>query len=225
MFVFLGSPRKQVLLWQSAIKQLTSGQHQVITTPFKSGPPPFVVTDLHTTVGKCFACELARQWPQHYLDTPRAYVLPPNTKAWKCRGKDFAPEACPSNQFTHSDDWSECICDGATYLDPQNSSACLTCPAGHYCVKGKKIQCPNHYYQSESGQSACIQCASRTDFTGEFSLCVGNKQLRVCDSKNIETQNQPLLQNCVECSKCKKLYSTIESGQVDCYRSYKAGAA
>lgn len=175
-------------------------------------------------VGTCFACEQARQWPQHYLNTPKAYTLPPNVKAWKCPGQDYAPVSCPSNQFTHSDDWSECICDGATYPDPTNSSSCIPCLAGHYCLKGKIYSCPDHYYQAETGQSACVQCASRPDLTGEYSLCENNKQLQMCDRKITGTQNRPLFDNCVECSKCKKLYSTIESGQLSCYRSYKAGA-
>ncbi len=176
-----------------------------------------------SAVGTCFACEQARQWPQHYLNTPRAYTLPANSKAWKCEGGDKAPIACLSDQFTHSDDWSECICDGATYPDPTNSSVCIPCPVGHFCVKGKKTQCPDHYYQANTGQSACIQCASRPDISGEYSFCEGNKQLQKCDRNKIETQNQPLVNNCVECSKCKRLYSTVQSGQLDCYRSYKAG--
>jgi hypothetical protein len=176
------------------------------------------------TVGSCFACEQARLWPQHYLNTARSYTLPPNIKAWKCPGRDSAPQACPSSQFTHSDDWSECICDGATYPDPKNSTLCIECPPGHYCVKGKKYQCKTHYYQPNTGQSACVQCASRPDKTGEYSLCEGNKQLQICDETKPYTQNQTLVNNCVECSKCKQLYSTVETGQLDCYRSYKAGA-
>ena len=69
-----------------------------------------------------------------------------------------------------------------------------------------------------------MQCASRPDKTGEYSLCEGNKQLQFCDPAKPSTQNQPLLNNCVECSQCKRLYSAVESSQLDCYRSFKAGS-
>lgn len=174
-------------------------------------------------VGACFACEQVRQWPYHYLKTPREFVLSPTTNSWYCPGGDEPPKTCPTDQFVPSTNWSQCICAGATYPDPTNSSVCIPCPAGHYCIGGQKIQCPDHFYQDNTGQSTCKQCASRPDVLGEYNNCNGNKQLQICDSKKIETQNRTLEDNCVECSHCKRLYSSTTAGQLDCYKSYKAG--
>lgn len=177
-------------------------------------------------MGACFACSLANQWRNHYQNTtdPKKYSLPINAESWSCAGGDEPPKACPNRLFTNSPDWSECICKDRTYRDPANATNCLVCPAGSYCVNDKKTQCADHYYQSDTGQTACTMCASTPDKNGMFNVCEANRQLQMCLQSNPETQSRALRDNCVVCSKCKKLYSTVSAGQVDCYRSYRGGA-
>ena len=172
---------------------------------------------------RCFACDQAKLWPQHYLDTELSYTLPQNTKEWYCAGGIDPPRACPSPALVHSDDWSTCVCPDSTYPNPSNSSECIKCEKGHYCTKGKIIKCNDHYFQANTGQTACELCASTDDITGIYNFCEQNKQLQICNTSVPGTQNQPLPFNCVECSKCKRLYSSEAEGQLHCYRSYRAG--
>ena len=174
-------------------------------------------------MGECFRCEYANQWRHHYKDTPRYYYLPVESDSWFCAGGDEPPRACISNDFTHSDDWSRCICKPGTYPNPSNGTQCLPCPAGHYCTNGTKTQCPDHYHQPETGQTSCILCASLPSRFGVYNNCEPNKQLEMCLTSVPGSQDKPLPSKCVECSKCKRLYARDVSGQVDCYISYIKG--
>lgn len=177
------------------------------------------------TVTGCFPCDQAKLWPQHYLETDISYTLPQNVKEWFCAGGKEPPRACPNPTLVHSENWTTCVCPDSTYPNPSNPHECLPCKTGHYCIKGVLRQCPDHYFQASLGQTACERCASSEDITGIYNFCEQNKQLQICNTSVPGTQNQPLHLNCVECSKCKRLYSSETSGQLHCYRSYRAGIA
>ena len=175
------------------------------------------------TVRKCFDCAYANQWRYHFVNTPDYYYLPESSESWFCAGGASPPRACISNDFTHSEDWSRCVCKKGTYLNPINSSSCLQCPAGHYCTNGTMVQCPDHHLKVETGQTACNVCASPPSRQGVYNECEPNKQLQMCLRSVLGSQSTPLQSKCLECSKCKRLYADETDGQVDCYKSYIKG--
>ena len=171
-------------------------------------------------MGKCFDCKLAINWRKHYQNSTREYILNDNVDSWYCAGGAFPPQACPSGDYTHTWDWSDCVCTNGTYTDPQDKRRCIPCPKGRYCTMNVSRACPKHYFQDQEGQSQCKPCASSADNLGVTDVCdLLNKQLPICDPLYPETQNKPLIQNCLECSKCKVSYQTPVAGQMDCYRS------
>jgi len=173
-------------------------------------------------VGKCFDCKLAINWRMHYESSNRQYILNDDVDSWHCPGGASPPTACPSNEYTHSPDWSTCVCPDGKYPDPTNILRCLDCTPGHYCTLSRKIPCARHYYQDEPRASQCKLCASSADNLAVTSICNElNQQLGVCDAANLGSQNRSLLLNCIECSKCRVTYrpSSNIGGLQDCYRS------
>ena len=171
-------------------------------------------------MGRCFDCKLAISWRKHYEKSSREYILNDNVDSWYCAGGAHPPRACPSGDYTHTWDWSDCACKNGTYTNPQDKKQCLPCPRGHFCTMNVSTPCPKHYFQDDEGASVCKPCVSSPGDLAVTDACsLYNKQLRFCDPIHPETQDKPLESNCVECSKCKVLYLPKINGQLDCYRS------
>ena len=110
-----------------------------------------------------------------------------------------------------------CVCEDGWY--GSEDMGCSLCEAGNYCTGGQKRPCEDHYYQEETGASACDKCSSTGGPTGAYGLCNPGRQLLWCLQTDPGSQNRTLEQGCVPCNQCKRHYITPITGQKDCYKN------
>ncbi|CBY12491.1 unnamed protein product [Oikopleura dioica] len=72
---------------------------------------------------------------------------------------DMECHICPDRYFCKTQDASAPVpCPPGTFAEGEGNIKCTTCPAGSYCVHGKKYDCTSDKYYSEEGQSRCSLC-------------------------------------------------------------------
>lgn len=169
-------------------------------------------------VQRCFSCSSIRTEPSHYPGTLKQTTIDLSF-AWRCPGGADAPVQCPNKQFVQSEDGAECVCQPGFY--PVNSTFCTPCPKGYQCAKGKKEQCPKHYYQQNEGATQCLTCVPTATDDGFFKCVQSGMLLRMCDPAVKDSQTQDLALQCVPCNQCRRPFlgnSPSDPNLHDCYR-------
>jgi hypothetical protein len=162
-------------------------------------------------VKSCYPCNYTSSLRQHY----GKYLA---ASEFYCQGRAFPPQACPDTKI-HSTDYKTCVCPQGTYA---RDGACAPCQAGYKCYDDIQHPCEDHYYQDEMRQSTCKPCAFPAIGNGTaLQSCQsvsGKQQIQWCLRSKPETQNRPLIRNCIPCSRCKHPYSEPTQMIESCYR-------
>ena len=167
-------------------------------------------------VWACWPCSAAGGYKYHYWKdtTGLSSIIKANpssdTLSWYCPGNvnaDGVPRMCDKGDLIISNrNHTYCVCAAGTY---KAGLTCSACPAGHMCPAGELIECPDDFYQDQTGQTECHHC------TNIGSFCYNGQLLRKCVGR---FKSQPL--TCVPCSMCNKRYVNEKTqGKVDCYES------
>jgi hypothetical protein len=161
-------------------------------------------------VGSCFSCETAGNSKQHYGKTNAAIgIEESDASKWYCPGGDLPPVKCKPPYSGSNSKRTACSCPAGSFnkggVDP-----CEICPAGYSCLDGLQAECPNNYYQDQSGASECLPCLLDG---GLSNFCeISGKKMRKC--VGAYKSQRPL---CVQCNACRHWYESISAGVVDCY--------
>ncbi len=184
-------------------------------------------------VGNCYPC-VSGISKDHYEVSGNAYCgFRPNPENIKCRSKlveidqlnrlycpggAHPPIFCPPGSVANSAR-TDCICEPGKYLDPTNNQ-CVICPKAHKCIESTSIRCEDHTYQSETGQSTCLNCLTNNKLPR--ATC-GIKQKAVqCTYKNDEIDLTYLTNpECVPCLQCSNKiidnFRSQDQNYLDCY--------
>ena len=161
-------------------------------------------------VGSCFTCETAGNSKQHYGMTNKAIgIEESDASKWYCPGGDLPPVKCQPPYSGSNSNRTACSCPAGSFnrggVDP-----CEVCPPGYSCLDGLQQECPNNYYQDQSGASECLQCLLQG---GLSNFCeISGKKMRKC--VGAYKSQYPL---CVQCNACRHWYESSSAGVVDCY--------
>lgn len=165
-------------------------------------------------VKKCFSCPSAGSGKVHYGGTHLSVYVPfgPSVPLlWKCPGGADAPALCNATTFAGSNaNHTLCVCKVGDYSVGGN--LCVPCLAGHMCPDGFLQECPDNYYQDQTGQSSCLVCTTDGTAATATTLCGPNQLPNKCVG-----QFKAVAPKCYGCNQCIRDYTGSNSGQVPCY--------